>query len=179
MINLLSPKYKMEIRQEENRKLVLILSSLFLIFLIALFLILFSVKIYIQGQLESLKVLVKLEEKTLQIPETQELKGKISISNQNISKLNSFYKTRFCLIELFEKIYQTLPSGIYLTAFSWQKGTSQIGLSGFVPTRDILFEFKKNLEKQEEFGEINFPPQNWIEPTNINFIVTFQLKPLK
>ena len=179
MINLLPPSYKEEITKEENQRLVLILGTLFLIFLISLILILFSVKIYIQGQVELLESLVSLEEKKIQTAGTQDLREKITLTNQEISKLESFYKNQINLTEILEKIFQTMPAKIYLTGFSWQKKTYQVALSGFSPSREILFDFKNNLEGKKEFSEIYFPSANWIKPTDIDFQVSFKIEPAK
>ena len=176
MINLLPLRYKEQLKQEENRKLVLISGIIFLIFLISLILILFSIKLHIQGQLESVKVLADLEEKTMEKSEIQILKGKINLSNQNLSKLKSFYKKQVSSVDILEKIFNTVPAEIYLTAFSWQKNTSQVTISGFSPHREILFVFQQNLEQTEEFTEIIFPPQNWIKSTDIDFHVSFKIK---
>lgn len=176
MINLLPAQFKEELRQEENWKIISILGTLFLIFLISLTLILFSIKIYIQGQIESQKILVNLERKTAQTSEFQSLLEKMNSANQNISKLSSFYRKEIRPSEILEKISQILPPSMYLTAFSWQKANSQITFSGFSPTREILFQFKKNLEEKKEFTEIYFPPQSWIKSIDINFNLNFKLK---
>lgn len=175
MINLLPPQYKEEFKQEENWRLVLILGILILISLISLILILFSTEIYIQGQVKSAEILVDLEEEHFQAPEIQLLRGKITLANQNLAKLNSFYQTQINSTEILEEISETFPSGIYLTSFSFQKSTSQISLFGFSPTRETLFKFKENLEEREEFTEIYFPPSNWVKPINVNFQITFKV----
>lgn len=177
MINLLPPRYKQEVRQEENYRLVLILGTTFLIFLISLVLILFSIKTYIQGQAESLKFLAGIEEEKLQIAQNRELQEKIIESGQKISKLESFYKNNIYSIEALEKIFQILPEKIYLTSLSFNKGTGVVSFSGFSPSREILFELRNDLQKQEWISEINFPPQNWIKPTNIDFQVIFKVNP--
>lgn len=177
MINLLPPQYKIEFRQEENFRLILTLGILILFFLVSLILILISVKIYLWEQVETTKILVNLEEKYFQTPETKVLQEKIRLANQNLSKLNSFYQGRTDSTEILEKISETLPSGIYLTNFSWQKSTSQIAISGFCPNQKTLFEFKKNLEKQKEFSEVYFPLSNWIKSKDIDFDATFKVIP--
>jgi len=175
MINLLPPLYQQELRQEENRRLILILGMLFLIFLISVTLILFSVKLFIQGKLESVNVLLNLEEKTLQTSEIQSLRERINSINQNLSKLNAFYEKQISSISVLEKVFKTLPPGIYLSAFSWQKNTSQVAISGFSPNREVLFLFQNNLEESKEFSGIELPTQNWIKPVDIDFRVTFKI----
>jgi len=173
MINLLPPQYKAELKEEESWKLVLILEILVLIFLICLALILFSVKIFISGQLEAQKILLLQKEKKFEESQIQSLEGKIIISNQTLSKLNSFYQDQTNLTEILEKISETLPLETYLTILNLDP--AQISLSGFSPTREILLEFKKNLEQEELLGEIYFPPSNWVKPTDIDFSVNFKI----
>ncbi len=178
MINLLPTRYRDEVRQEENRKLISILGILFLLFLISAILILFSVKIYIQGQLDSVKVLADLGERTLKIAEIQRMEQEIKSANKNISKLSTFYGKQRDTTGILEKIFKTLPPEIRLTAFSWRKETDDISISGFSPSRDILFSFQKNLKAQSQFIDqttIDFPSQNWTKSSNIDFYVTFKL----
>ena len=175
MINLLPPQYKKELLEEEKYRLVLISGVLISIFLISLILVLFSIRNYLWGEVESAKILTDSEEKYFQTSEMKTLQGKIILANQNISKLNSFYQSQSSLVEIIQKISQTLPSEAYLTAFSFEKSTSQISLSGFALTREVLFEFKKNLEEKKEFKEIYFPPSSWIEPENIDFSLTLKV----
>ena len=108
------------------------------------------------------------------------------ISNQTFSKLKSFYQNQTYLTEILEKISETLPEQVYLTNLSFifqlegeknqEKQVIKVNLFGFSKTRDILLEFKKNLEVRETFKEIYFPPSNWIKATDINFNITFKIK---
>jgi Tfp pilus assembly protein PilN len=175
MINLLPTQYKRELKKEEKFKLVLILGTLFLIFLISLILILFSIKIYIQGQAETLKFLAREEEEKLQRAEIRELRQKITAAQKTILQLRNFYQNRSDPVRIVESIFQILPEQIHLTSFSFNKDTGMVLLSGFSPGREILFQLRTNLEDQEEFGEINFPPQNWIKSKDIDFQVTFKV----
>jgi len=186
MINLLPPQQKEELLEEKKYNLVLILGILFLIFLISLILILFSIKIFISGEVEAQKILFLEEEKKFKESQIQNLEEKINASNQTLSKLNLFYQNQLNLTEILEKISETLPSGTYLTNLNFsllttpaegetQKYLAQISLTGFSPTREILLEFKENLEKEEPFGGIYFLPSNWVKPIDIDFIVTLRI----
>ena len=179
MINLLPPQQKEELRREEKWKLTLILGIIFLVFLLCFFLIMLSIKIYISGELEFQKNLLGIEEKKFKTPEIQEFQKEITALDQNLFKLDSFYQEQPNLTKILEKISETLPSGAYLTRLSWQKETFQIELSGFAPLRESLFELKKNLEEEKDFENIYFPPANWVKPKEIDFFVTFKVKPLK
>ena len=179
MINLLPPQKKEELKLEENFKLVLILGSLFLISLFCFALILFSIKIFISGNIEVQKILYNQAEKEFRSSQLQILQEKIIQSNEKLNRLDSFYKRQFSFIKTSEIISKNLPPGIYLTSLSvYPKAEEGVicNLVGFSPTRSILLQFKANLEKEENFYEINFPSSNWVEPENINFSVSFKLK---
>lgn len=177
MINLLPSQEKKELEMEKKGRLTLVLGIILLISFLCLSLILFSIKIYISSKLESQKVLFKIEEERFKASEIQDLREKIVRANQDLSKLDSFYRGRADLTKILEKVSVLLPPGVYLNSFTWQKETLQIGLSGFVSLRDDLFELKKNLEKEKDFSEIYFPASNWVKPKDINFSVTLKVKP--
>jgi len=112
--------------------------------------------------------------------EIQDLRRKIDLINQDITRLEQFYKNRIYFSEILDKISQTIPRGVYLTNFSaavsFFEGESliKISLSGFAPTREILLEFNKKLEEQINFKNISFPAANWVKPRDINFFVNFE-----
>jgi len=178
MINLSPPEQKGELLLREQQNLILILGILFLSFLISLSLILLSIKISFSGDLEIQKMTLKEREKEISF--NRELEEKIKNSNLALSNLNSFYQSQFNLTQILEKISGFLPSGTYLTNLNLnllqtEKGI-EISLSGFSKNRENLISFKENLEKDRSFSEIYFPPENWIKPNDINFIVTFKIK---
>lgn len=176
MLNLLPPQYKEELKKEINFKQILILGTISLIFLVSLILVLLSNNIYIKGEADSQKFSVGLGEQAVQVGEIREVRAKIVQAAQAISKLNSFYKNKRDSTEILENIFQTLPENTYLTSLSWQKDSGRVLLSGFSPGRDILLEFKNNLEAKDRFFEVDFPPQNWVKPTDIFFQVSFKVK---
>jgi len=180
MINLLPPQEKEELKQEESFKLVLILGILILIFLICLSLILFSIGISIGGQLAIEKAL--LSQKETEISHLRDLEKEIKNLNLTFSKLDSFYQKNPNFVKILEITSKTLLPGTYLTSFNFnplakdKKYLGEVILNGYSPTREILLEFKKNLEQEELFQEVYFPPANWVEPTDINFTVNFKIK---
>lgn len=182
MLNLLPPKYKEQFSQEENLKMILILSIVFLVALISFSLILLSIKIYIQGELKAQEIL--LSEKELESSPSRELEEKLKSGNFALSQLDSFYQKNFSSVEILEKIFQTLPPKTYLTSLnlsviSKKEGNFiSVSLAGYSPTRETLLEFKKNLESQGLFEKISFPPSNWIKSVDIDFAVNFQI-PIK
>lgn len=182
MINLLPPSEKKLLAQEKYWRMVLILEILFLLFLLSLILILFSIKIFIAGQLEAQKILLEQREKAIPFSQIRDYEKKFIKLNLSLSKLNSFYQNQTSLTEILEKISETLPAGTYLTNLKFnppqkeKEYFAEVSLSGFCPSREILVEFRKNLEAQEEFKEVYFPPSNWVQSTNIYFSTNFKIK---
>ena len=174
MINLLPEKEKEELIIEEQKKIILILGIQIIIFLISLLLILFSINIYISGQTNVQKIIFSQEQKNFGDSETKNFQKKLEFLNQDISNLNSFYKDQISLTEILDEISNILPSGAYLTSFSFTADNSQISLAGSVPNREILLEIKNNLEKEKKFSQIYFSPNSWLDPTNfsINFKIS-------
>ena len=168
MINLLPIEEKKILKTEEKWRMVLILGVLVLSFLFCLILILSSIKIYIADKVETQKFLVETERKESE--KSEALKENISLVNQNLQKLNSFYQESN-LSDILEKISNTLSFGMYLNDFSYQKQSSEkedsfdIVLSGFAPNLETLFEFRKSLEKnfstEVDVGESVIKPQEF------------------
>lgn len=153
----------------------LILGLVVLTFFVSLALVLFSVRIYVKAQAESVKFLVEAERTRLQSTQTAELREKITKGSQNISKLNSFYKNKVETTKILETIFQIVPKQISLTSLSWRR-EGVVAISGFSPTREVLFELRNNLQSEVRFSDINFPPQNFVKPTNIDFQATFKVR---
>lgn len=172
MINLLPSLEKKDLQTEEKYRLVLILCCLVLIFLISLSLILLSLKIHISGQSNYQKILVRATEKQFQSSQMQKLETEINLINKNLTKLDSFYQNQISFAGVLEKISKIIPKGMYLTNLALNK--KEVSLSGFSPSREILFEFKKRLEEEPAFEEVYFPPASWVTPKD--FTATFKLK---
>lgn len=180
MINLLPPVEKEELLSEKKKKITIILWLLVLFFLLCLILTLFSVKIYLQIQAESQKTLLDESREEFGQSGIQDFREEINSINLTLTKLDSFYQQKTYFSEILGRISGILPQGIYLTNFSAVFTTEkeeniEISLSGFSPTADSLFEFKGNLEKENDFKDIYFPPSNWVKLIDINFLVTFKI----
>lgn len=182
MINLLPPAEKERLSLEMGRKISIIVWMLFLFFIIYLILILLSIKFYLQGQIEYQKIIIQKTESALQKTQTRELLKKIDNFNGIFEKLNSFYGKKIYFSKILEKISKIMPSGAYLTEVrlnsvesAEEGGVIEASLSGFILTREMLFDFKKVLEKEQSIKDVSFPPSNWVNPVNINFFVSFKM----
>lgn len=191
MINLLPPNEKRILVQEQNKRVVIVLGILILVFLVCLSLSLFFTEIYISRLAKSQKTTFEQEVEQFKEFGVEDFQKRISLFNKNLSDLNSFYQKKTYLSDVLTKLSSIIPSGVYLTDFSFSKKEKpvknkekdkdeviiekQISIYGFSVSRENLFEFKEKIEKQEMFKDIYFPPSNWIESENINFYLTLKI----
>ena len=183
MINLLSPEYKKELLREEYYKIINTLGIFIFLSLICFSLILYSVKIYTTAQLNTAKNLVEQYQEKMQFSEIEKTEQEVKSINKQINNLNLFYQNQVKLVEILEGIYQTFPSGIYLTDLSLNLSKEEgyrflASLSGFSPNREKLYELKNNLEAKENFlaEKPYFPPSSWIEAIDIDFNINLKIK---
>ncbi len=182
MINLLPPTEKNALKKEENRRLVFIWGVFILFFLAALSLVLFSVNIYLAGEVSGFKILVDFERQKSATAEAQDVEKEIIAVNQNLKELDAFYKGEPRITTLFKKISEIIPDEVYLNSLSLdpnkeKKDRFQVSLTGYSATRDALLSFKKSLESDSGFGGVYFPPSNWIKPSDINWSCGFEMTP--
>lgn len=154
---------------EETKRLAIVLGLVFLFALFCFIIILIFLKIYLLIQVDFQKSTLELIKKRVETSEIQVIREEIKNSNKKLTKINDFYEQKSSLVKTLEKLTQTLPEGVYLTNFSYSKTSSQVILAGFSPSRDLLVQFKKNLEQKGGFQEIYFPTSSWVEPINIDF----------
>lgn len=183
MINLLPPENQRELAQEQSWKTIMILGTLVLVFFVSFSLILFSVKIFISEKVETQKASFEEKEKDLQSPEMKSLESDLLSFNKRIVQLDSFYNNQIRVTDPLAKISAVFPSETYLTNLSinlqaGKDGKMQVNcnISGFSSTREGLLKLKENLEDEESFKEIYFPPADWMKATSVNFTASFKLK---
>ncbi len=177
-INLLPPKEKEELIQEENLKLVLILGIFVLIFLVSLSLALLSIKLYISGEVSAQKIIFIEAQKELQDSPSQLLEEQVAQANKKITQLADFYQKQPKINKIIGIIAKDLPSGAYLSnlAADFSSGAPTLNLAGFSFDRETLLQFRDNLNGEKIFSQVDFPSFNWLEPTNINFSAVLKLK---
>lgn len=176
MINLLPQEQKEELLKEEKLKIILVLGVVIMSVFISQILLLFLIKNYIAVDLEIQKIYSKERERELNVPALKELENKIKASDLVFAKLDSFYRSQIKTTAILEKISQSLPEGLYLTSLNFNSKSSQASLAGFTSSREKLLNLRENLEKEKAFGDIYFPPENWVTPVDINFNVVFKVK---
>ncbi len=178
MINLLPPTEKKQLKLEKKIKLLVIFGLVFLIFLICLILSLFSIKTYIQAQVEAEGIVLEEIKQELETSNSKGTQQIIKNYNEKLIKLKRFYSKQVYFTTNLRKVLDLTPSAIYFEnlSFKKEKQATSVTISGFSPTRDILTSFRERMEQEESITEINFSPLSWAKPKNIDFSVNFKIK---
>lgn len=186
MINLLPEKEKKELESGKNRKVILILGILCLLFLACLILLLFLFKIYFFSQVNSQKQLLFDKERELKsIPQFQDFRQTIKETNQELVKVKNFYQKQILIAPILESLSKLVPSKIYFTRLFIQKPEIaeeekdylfKINVWGYAENRENLFLFRKALSESDDFKEVDVSLQSWLEPTDIDFSLTLKIK---
>ncbi|MFC1629919.1 PilN domain-containing protein [Patescibacteria group bacterium] len=167
MINLLPPDYKKEMAAEETKRLVMILGVLVFFSILSFTLALLAVKIYLSGQFDSQQVFLEIEKEKAVLKEIEDLEKKVEVFNEKLSRVDDFYNQRVSLAGTLNKVIDTIPEEIYLTGLVYTKEAGVFTVSGFSPFRDILEDFKANLERN--FYQVTFLRETWNRPRDIDF----------
>jgi len=180
MINLLPPFEKKVLKREENRRLIFIWGIFILFFLTTLSLVLFSINIYLAGEVAGYNILVDYERQKSVTLEAQNIEKEVAAVNQNLTELGEFYEEQPRITTLFRKISEIIPDQIYLNSLSLgpnkeKSDRFQVSLTGHSDTREALLDFKKSLESESGFQGVYFPPSNWTKPSDINFSASFEV----
>ena len=150
---------------------------LVLLFLISLSLILFSVKEYVSDQAEFQNILRKSEEEAFQESRIKSLEKEISMINEELFKLNSFYESQPRFSVVLQKLAVVLPPDSYFTAINFKYLSLEEGmtvdLKGFAPSREVLSQLKEGLEESFDIYEMRFPDANWTRPDS--FAIDFKI----
>ena len=177
MINLLPPRQKKDLKEEEFLSLILILGIVVLAFLLSLSLILFAIKTSFTVSLEQQEAYIEQKKEELKKPVFQEMERKIKEYNLILSQLEDFYKNQPDLTLTLEEIFELFPAEIYFNSLNFNPQTFQVSLSGLSANVENLVQFKEDLENTAWLKGIVLAPSDWwLKTTNINFKVDFKIE---
>lgn len=180
MINLLPPEEKKALKSEITKNLVIVLWYMFIIFLVVLSLVLFSVKLYILQDESYQKIVLDSVKKQYQTADALSLKSDIVKYNALLLKIDDFYKKQTYFSDALKSILDVQRSdGLYFSNISMERikdGSGvKVSVAGLSDTRDNLLAFKNNIESNGKIKNVNFPPANWVKQKDIKFNLTLEI----
>lgn len=173
-LDLLPKQRKLEIRRKKIFRMILRTEFLFLlplfIFIIVLFNIFYLVSID-RKTLESAQQNTRSQDKYQELSTYEE---KFKQVNENSSLLLKLGAGHLHWTTVFEKLNSMLPNGVVISDFSTKN--YKILLLGVSKNREVLLNFKSELEKDACFENINVPLSNLVVKENIDFQMDFSIK---
>lgn len=185
MINLLPPKYRQKLREEQRFRLVLLFGGMLGIALTALAIFLLVIQVtLLKERLAQESKLISFEER---ISKEDSVLSEIKNWNSKLQNIEEFKGKRTALKDVIEEIASSLPGELYLLSLSYTPSSeikkkadkivrtpAIIAVTGNAQTREQLLSFKDALQENPFFTEVVFPPSNWVKP--IDIIFSFQAK---
>jgi len=171
MINLLPQREKYSLAQARKIKQILVLGLMVLALLFAQGLILFAIKINLEGKLLFQETLLQAVRGELESHEEKTLEKEITLFLDAASGIDDFYKGRIMLMPILAKLDKVCPSTVQFESISYNASTGIVSITGFSPERRHLLVFKDKMEA--EFVKVEFPSSNWVSSENIKFSVSF------
>jgi len=179
MINLLPQEEKQRLLLEKEKKLAIVWGIIVLVSLVCLFLLLLSIKFYIQGETDSQRNILLQVERENKISDFATVNASIQKYNETLAQLGSFYKKEIYFGQVLNIITSVpSPDGLFITDFSLKRndgGTVKVNVSGVSDTREKLLVFKENILNDKRIIKPYFSPESWISPENADFNLTFEI----
>ena len=175
-LNLLPPQDKKDLELAKLSRLIASLAVWFLIFLIIFTLFLVSTYFSLSILLAEQKKLIGIRQSDPKTQDVLKIEEKIKRTNQIVKQVYSKQQEMILWTPLLEEMTKIVPSGIYLTNFSYQATDNQITLNGWANWRENLLYFQESLKENSFFKEVEAPLSNLIKQRDIDF--SFTLKPV-
>ena len=104
----------------------------------------------------------------------------IEKNNEYLSKIDNFYKNNPQFSQYLDYFFEIeRPDGVTLTNVlvkRLQAGQMiNFSVSGIAANRDLLQIYKNNIEKNDKISKVNFPANNWLKSSEINFFLSFDI----
>ena len=173
-LNLLPSQDKKDLELAKLSRLIASLAVWFLIFLIIFTLLLVSTYFSLSILLDEQKKLIEIRQSDPKMQEVLKIEEKIKQTNQIVKQVYLKQEEMILWTPLLEEMTKIVPSGIYLTNFSYQAVDNQITLNGWANWRENLLYFQESLEEDSFFKEVEAPLSNLIKQRNIDFSFTFK-----
>lgn len=175
-LNLLPPKEKEKVKLELTFAFLVEFGAQF-IFLALIFTgLLFSIYLYSSILTGAQIGLIAVEKQAIQEERFRKIEEDLRKSNDTVEEVLNLESQFFAFAKIIEDLAGFVPKGIYLKNLTITPGGRKISLVGLAPTREIMLNFKKNLEGSQKFSDVYSPISNLLVPKDVNFAFTITLK---
>ncbi len=172
-INLLPDNQKKILRliiiQKKIALIVVFITASFLIFIAGLF----YLENYLNKKIDNLRPMVLIQEQKVRESRFEGLKEEVASINNQLKLASTTWRNQFSFVSFLEDISQLIPEAIYFKTLSFDG--SRLAITGFVNSRENLFELKQNLESDSRINNLYFTPSSWVNQKDFEFSLTAQI----
>lgn len=108
----------------------------------------------------------------------QEAADRVANINTTAEKVISIKDASVLPQTVLNIVYQAKPSGVNITDYDIDLDRGEGLVKGFADSRQVLVDFKKNVESNSDIGSVDIPISNFEEEANLEFRLTFNYLPI-
>ncbi|MBD3247923.1 hypothetical protein GF382_01375 [Candidatus Falkowbacteria bacterium] len=114
-------------------------------------------------------------EKTMVSLNNKEVSKKPRLINQKVKSVLSVQEKNYSHFDIIKNISEKVPPGITFSRLKINTDEAKLEIKGKADLRENLLSLKANLENDPFYANIDFPLQNILSKTDINFGITAKL----
>lgn len=134
------------------------------------FLLTLSAWLFVSQQTTSLESVNSANYKI--IAEKKKTADELMRINKITDKVLEIEENSLSSITALNDIYRAKPSGITINSYKISFDEDIIGLEGVSASRDVLIQFRKNLEMNEKISGVDIPISSFEQEANLSFTLT-------
>lgn len=174
-LDLLPQERKNKIKKEIAFKKVIFQEIRLLMPILFFLTILFSLKISLDIQLESLEKVFALENSQKEYQELKNYESKFMEINAKVDKASLFQSKHIFWSNIFMELSSIIPEKIQITSIA--SADYSIALSGKAKTREDLLALQDKIRSSHCFASIDIPLSNLVSRDDVVFQASLEINP--
>jgi Tfp pilus assembly protein PilN len=135
-----------------------------------------GVRVYLDRSLKSVNEQIEQMRLIANKSENAAIKQEIQLVNAQINDFAQLTKQTPQWSSVLAAFVRHVPEGVKITQFEAKTLKSEISISGYSPSRDLVIDLYNNINADKEnFKNINYPLENVTQPTNVKFFFDFSV----
>lgn len=168
-LNLISPAQKAANNFRSNYSILRQIALIFLIAFVFVIGVLFLAQALLQNKLEDLTENTLMLKQNIEDEESIDLEKSVDDFNKMVLTISKVQTEYTAWTKVLVDTASLVPSGVAIGSFTLNKETAEFRFTGRALTRDLLLQFKENLEGSGFFTEIQSPISNLLTKENVGF----------
>jgi len=177
IINLLPKTRQQELSHEAVLRSLLFVVTLTLVSFGLVILAQLATRVYLQAQANTIKGQIASLQQEVNGQQNTDVKTKVQGVNNLINDYNNLANSYPKWSKVLVAFAKLPPSGLVISSMNIDTTADSITINGQSPTRDLVIELYNNiLDDTAEFYNVDYPLENIVSATNVNFHFTFYIQ---